>query len=407
MYKKVLKGLMVLGSASLLAAPILGHTQGSDTVRISSVFDVSGEQNISGQSMLHGLRMAIDEVNANGGVLGKQIEFNFYDSENSQSQYLQYANRIALSDKPDVTISGINSASREAIRPVFKRSNILYFYPELYEGGVCDRNMISTNAVPSQTTAALVPWMLNEYDAKTVYIVGADYNFGRISAQWGKHYVEQHGAEVVGERFVPLDSSNFKSIIDDIQSKNPDVVLSFTVGTNHTSFYRDFAAAGLTETIPIASTTFGLSDEVNILGPQSVGVASAFNYFDSDESPESQEFLEKWRNAGGENIAITSTGVGAWYSVMVWAQAVEKAGTTDREKVLEAIETGDITVVGPAGPLTIDPQSHHAIGNISIGVVDENGKFVLVETQEAVKPAYEMEVCDLLSNPDTNKQFTP
>lgn len=408
MYKKLIKSLAVLGSVGVLATP-LAQAKDSETVRISSVFDVSGEQNIAGQSMLHALQMAIAELNAKGGVLGKQIDFNFYDSGNSQSKYMQYANRIAMNDKPDVTISGINSASREAIRPIFKRNDILYFYPELYEGGVCDRNMISTNAVPSQTTAALVPWILNEHNAKTVYIVGADYNFGRISAQWAKNYAEEHGAEVLAERFVPLDSSNFKSIIDDIQAKKPDVVLSFTVGTNHTSFYRDFAAAGLKESIPIGSTTFGLSNESKILNAsESTGIASAFNYFDSDESAVSKEFLEKWNQAeGGGEIPITSTGVGAWYSVMAWAQAVEKAGTTDREKVLDIIEQGDISVEGPAGVITIDPKSHHSIGSISIGVLDDSGKFILVETQEGVEPAYEMEVCDLLANPDTNKQFTP
>lgn len=409
MYRKILKNLAVLGSVSAIGlSPIMAYA--TETIKISSVFDVSGEQNISGQSMHNALKMAIKEINDGGGLLGKQIELNFYDSENNQAKYMQYANRIALNDKPDVTISGINSASREAIRPIFSRGKILYFYPELYEGGVCDRNTFSTNAVPSQTTAAIVPWILKKHDAKTVYIVGADYNFGRISAQWGKHYAEENGAEVVGERFVPLDSSNFKSIIDDIQSKKPDVVLSFTVGTNHTSFYRDFAAAGLNKTIPIASTTFGLSDEHKILSPaESEGIASAFNYFESDTSPESVAFLEKWKATagGGDTAPITSTGIGAWYSVMAWAAAVEKAGTTDREKVIDTIEEGGISVNGPAGVLTIDPKSHHSIGSISIGLMDSNGNFDLVETQKAVAPAYEMEVCDLLTYPNTNKQFTP
>src|SRR5690625_4504331 len=275
MFKKLSLSVLLGSSIGLASVSSVVNAQ-NDTIKITSVFDVSGEQNISGQSMLNGLQMAIDELNQRGGVLDKKIEFNFYDSENSQSKYMQYANRIALNDKPDVTISGINSASREAIRPVFKRAEILYFYPELYEGGVCDRNMIATNTVPSQTTAALVPWLMEENNAKKVYIVGADYNFGRISAQWGKHYVEENGGEVIGERFVPLNSSNFKSIIDDIQAKKPDVVLSFTVGTNHLSFYRDYAAAGLNESIPIGSTTFGLSDEQKILTPsESKGIASA------------------------------------------------------------------------------------------------------------------------------------
>lgn len=405
MRNKFLKYLLAAGVAGSLGAPA-AYSQDADTILISSVFDVSGEQNISGRSMLDAINLAVKELNDKGGVLGKKVEFTFYDSENSQVKYMQYANRIALNDKPAVTISGINSASREAIRPIFGKNNILYFYPELYEGGVCDRNMISTNAVPSQTSAALVPWLVKKHDAKRVYIVGADYNFGRISAAWGKKYAEDAGAEVVGEQFVPLGSSNFKSIIDDIQEKKADAVLSFTVGTTQAAFYRDFAAAGLSKTVPIASTVFGLSDEHKILSNQeSEGIAVAYNYLESEDTPENAEFLKKWNEAGGRSI--TSTGIGSWYSVMLWAKAVEAAGSTDREKVIEAFEKGGISVDGPAGVVTIDPATHHAIEDIVVGIVTSDGKFEVVSKEKGVKPAYEMEVCDLLKNPDTNKQFTP
>lgn len=405
MTKKIMKYLIAATFIGSLGVPA-AYSQDSDKILISSVFDVSGEQNIPGRSMLDAINLAVKELNDKGGLLGKKVEFTFYDSENSQVKYMQYANRIALNDKPAVTISGINSASREAIRPIFGRNNILYFYPELYEGGVCDRNMISTNSVPSQTLAALVPWLVNKHGSKRIYIVGADYNFGRISAAWGRKYAEDAGAEVVGEQFVPLGSSNFKSIIDDIQEKKADAVLSFTVGTTQVAFYRDFAAAGLSKNVPIASTVFGLSDEHKILSPnESEGIAVAYNYMESDDTPENDEFLKKWNEAGGRSI--TSTGVGSWYSVMLWAKAVEKAGSTDREKVLEAFEQGDISVDGPAGVVTIDAATHHAIGDIVVGVVTNDGKFEVVSKEKAVKPAYEIEVCNLLENPDTNKQFTP
>lgn len=405
MTRKCLKYLLAASFIGSLGVPA-AFGQSSDKILISSVFDVSGEQNISGRSMLDAIKLAVKELNDKGGVLGKKVEFNFYDSENSQVKYMQYANRIALNDKPAVTISGINSASREAIRPIFRKNKILYFYPELYEGGVCDRNMISTNAVPSQTSAALVPWLIKKHGSKRIYIVGADYNFGRISAAWGKKYAKDAGAEVVGEQFVPLGSSNFKSVIDDIQEKKADAVLSFTVGTTQAAFYRDFAAAGLNKNVPIASTVFGLSDEQKILShEESKGIAVAYNYLESEDTPENARFLRKWNEAGGKSI--TSTGIGSWYSVMLWAKAVETAGSTDREKVLRAFEQGGISVDGPAGVVTIDPATHHAIEDIVVGVVTNDGKFKVVSKEKAVKPAYEMEVCNLLKKPDTNKQFTP
>lgn len=405
MTKKFVKYLLAAGIIGSFGAPA-AYSQDSDKVLISGVFDVSGEQNISGRSMLDAINLAVKELNDKGGVLGKKVEFNFYDSENNQVKYMQFANRIALDDKPAVTISGINSASREAIRPIFGKNNILYFYPEFYEGGVCDRNMIATNSVPSQTTAVLVPWMIEKYGSKRIYIVGADYNFGRISAAWGKKYAEAAGVEVVGEQFVPLGSSNFKSVIDDIQEKKADAVLSFTVGTTQTAFYRDFAAAGLSKNIPIGSTVFGSSDEQKILSPEEAeGIAVAYNYLESDDTPENAEFLKKWNEAGGKSI--TSTGIGSWYSVMLWAKAAEKAGSTDRDKVLAAFEQGGISVDGPAGVVTIDPATHHAISDIVIGVVTNDGKFEVVSKENAVKPAYELEVCDLLKNPDMNKAFMP
>jgi len=384
-----------------------GDGGGDGPIVIGSIFDVTGVQNIQGQAMLDALNLAIDEVNNNGGLLGRQVELKFYDSQSDQSKYAQYANQLALQDKPDVVIAGISSASREAIRPIFSQNKTLYFYPELYEGGVCDINTFAAGVVPSQTSAALVPWAMENY-GKRVYIVGADYNFGQISALWGKKYAEDAGAEVVGQAFVPVESSSFETVIDELQTLKPDLVLSYLVGTNHIAFYRGFAAAGLNDKMHIASTTFGLSGETDILSPEEArNISAAYNYFETMDTPENQEFLAKWvAKYGEDHAAIPATAALVWNSVMLWAAGVEKAGTTEREAVIEALQSG-VTATGPAGDVKLDPGSHHVIQNISIGLTTAEGGFEVVATENAVEPAFEMEVCDLVNNPDINEQFTP
>lgn len=376
---------------------------------IGSVLDVSGFASVAGQAVYNAQKLAVSEWNAQGGILGKKVVLKFYDSGSDQAKYAQFATELAIKDHADVAMAGIGSAAREAIRPIFDKNKILYFYNELYEGGVCDKDLFATGTVPSQNLAPLVPWMIKKYGPK-VYIVGADYNYGHIAAAWAKRYADAAGGEVLGEDFVPLQSSDFGSVISKIQRLKPDLVFSFLVGTNHVAFYRAYSAAGLSNSVPIASTAFGLSGEQQVLTPEeSKNIFVAYGYFPQIQSEANSSFLKLYEKQYGAKATslVTDSAVATWNGMQLWAKAVEKAGTTDRTAVTKVLEAGGVSFDGPSGAVTIDPGSHHAVQPVSIAETDGQNGFRVLESVPEVKPAFEMEKCDLLKSPTTNKQFTP
>jgi branched-chain amino acid transport system substrate-binding protein len=160
-----------------------GSGDGKDAgpIVVGSILDQTGPLNIYGTAMQHATEFAIDDINANGGVLGRKLKLVSYDAQSAQEKYTQYASQLALKDKAHVVMGGIVSASREAIRPILSRNKVLYFYNEQYEGGVCDKNTFNTGIVPSQQLRALIPWAVKNLGPK-LYVVAADYNYGQISA---------------------------------------------------------------------------------------------------------------------------------------------------------------------------------------------------------------------------------
>ena len=180
----------------------------AEPIKVASIHDLSGGLDIYGKPMVDALTLAIEEANAAGGLLGRKLELLSYDPQSNMQLYTQFATQAALKDKVAVVHGGITSASREVIRPVLDRFKTLYFYNTQYEGGVCDRNQFDTGVTPAQTVEKLVPYSMKKW-GKKVYVVAADYNYGQITSQWVKKYVQENGGEVLSIDFFPLDVTNF------------------------------------------------------------------------------------------------------------------------------------------------------------------------------------------------------
>ena len=220
----------LLSTAALAGASALPRaTLAADTIRLGSILDTSGIFDAYGKPMDMAMRLAVDEINAAGGLLGKQIEVVAYDTQSDMALYSQYAQQLVRQDQVDVVHGGILSASREAIRQTMRRSNTLYFYNVLYEGGVCDRNIFINGVTPAQQVEALVPYAMGK-SGKKVYILAADYNYGQITARWIQKFIADEGGETVSVDFFPLDVSDFGSTIAKIQSAGPDLVIAPLVG---------------------------------------------------------------------------------------------------------------------------------------------------------------------------------
>ena len=386
------------GAAMLPNAVIAG-----DAIKLGSVLDTSGIFDAYGKPMDMAMRLAVNEINAAGGLLGKTIEVVGYDTQSDMALYTQYGQQLVRQDKVDVVHGGILSASREAIRQTMRKSKTLYFYNVLYEGGVCDRNIFINGVTPAQQVEALVPYAM-EKSGKKVYILAADYNYGQITAEWIKKYVADNGGETVGLDFFPLDVSDFGSTIAKIQSAGPDLVIAPLVGGAHLSFFRQWAAAGMKDKIALASTTMGVGNEHKVLtAAEADGIMVAYNYSQELDTPANKAFKEKWAAAYGDSNAIHEIAVSNYQGVLMWAEGVRKAGSLDRDAVIAALETG-ISIEGPAGKVTVDPKTHHAVLDVHIMEMENQGMRV-IKTLPQRQPIDTQAVCDLSANPDDNTQY--
>jgi urea transport system substrate-binding protein len=384
-----------------------GGTASKDPVDVGAIYDLSGPLGIVGKPKVDATKLAIKDINDHGGVLGRQLKLHFYDAQSDNAKYTQYATKLTGQDHAAVIAAGITSASREAIRPSIDRTKTVYYYDQLYEGGVCDKNEFNTGPVPAQQLEQLVKYAIQHF-GKRVYIPAADYNFGHFEATWAKKYVTENGGQVVRTDFIPLDNTDFGSVLNTLQTLKPDVVISLLVGGNHMSFYRQFAAAGLGKTIHIVTPLFGDGQEQIVVGPKaSAGIMVAFPYLQELKTPGNKQFVDMWHAAYGADYPyITNSAVAVWNDWHLWAKAVEKAGSFDHDKVVAALESG-ISIDSPSGPVTMDGPSHHVIQNVSLAIATPAGPFKVLQTQDAVPPSYEQQVCDLVKNPTLNKQFIP
>lgn len=391
-------------SAAVAGVSLLPYAAyAAETIKLGSVLDTSGIFDAYGKPMDQAMRLAIKEINDAGGLLDRQVEIKAYDTQSDMALYSQYAQQLTRQDKVDVVHGGILSASREAIRQTMRKTNTLYFYNVQYEGGVCDRNIFITGVTPSQQVEVLVPYAMKKSGPK-VYILAADYNYGQITARWIQKLVQDNGGEVVATDFFPLDVADFGSTITKIQQAAPDLVIAPLVGGAHLSFFRQWAAAGMKDRIPLASTTMGVGNEHKVLTPEEGnGIMVAYNYSQELDTPANTAFKERWEAEYGDASAIHELAVSTYQGVMLWAKGVRQAGSVEHDAVVEALETG-ISIEGPAGKITIDPQTHHATLDVHIMEVEDQGMTV-IETFPQVAPTDTQAVCNLTENPDDNQQY--
>jgi len=388
------------GSSAILPLSALA----ADEIGVGSIHDLSGGLDIYGKPMVDCLTLAIEEQNAAGGLLGKKLKLFSYDTQSNMQMYAQFAQQAALKDKVAVVHGGITSASREVIRPVLNRNKTLYFYNTQYEGGVCDRGTFSTGVTPAQTVGKLIPYAMKKW-GKKVYVIAADYNYGQITSQWVKKFVQDNGGSVASIDFFPLDVTTFGPTIAKIEAAKPDMVVSALVGGAHMSFYRQWAAAGLTKKIPLASTTFAVGNEHIVLSPaEADGFLLCYNYFENIDTPENKAFKERFHKRFGKDYPnITELAMGTYQGFKLWAEGVKKAGSVEIGKVTTALESG-ISINGPSGKVTIDPATHHCILNVSVAEVKAKKLNILLSFQQQA-PTDTSAVCDLKKNPRDNQQY--
>ena len=358
-----------------------------ETWKVGVLFSTSGVTSIIEQSQRNGALLAIDEINGNGGVLGKEIEPVCYDPGSVVKKYGEFAEKLILEDKTSVIFGCYMSSSRKEVLPIVERRNALFFYPTLYEGFEYSPNVMYGGATPNQNSVPLANYLMESH-GKRIFFVGSDYIYPRESNRVMRNVLRQGGGEVVGEEYVPLNAgaSRFKSILAKIAETKPDVVFSTIVGQSCIDFYTAyFEAIGSGLEHPIASLTTNEAEIAEIGVDASAGHITAAPYFSSIRSEANKRFIESYKQKFGTITEVTSCCEAAYCQVHMFARALEDCGELDTDALREALL--GMTFQAPQGEIKIDPENNHTYLQSRIGVVNTSGEFkIKSKVRHMIKP---------------------
>jgi urea transport system substrate-binding protein len=359
---------------------------GGETVKVGILHSLSGTMAISETTVVDAEKLAIKEINAAGGVLGKQIEAVVEDGASDWTTFAEKAEKLIDQDKVAVVFGGWTSASRKAMLPVFESKDHMLWYPLQYEGQECSKNIFYSGATPNQQIEPAVNWLL-ENKSKDFFLVGSDYVFPRTANTIIKEQLKAEGGNTVGEDYLPLGNTEVTPIITKIKAALPNggVIFNSLNGDSNVAFFKQLQGAGMgPDKYPVMSVSIA-EEEVKQIGPEFLkGHLAAWNYFMTVETPENTKWVADFKAEFGDDRVTNDPMEAAYIMVYLWKQAVEAAGTFDIPEVRTA--TYGQELAAPEGPVTVNT-NHHLSKTVRLGEVREDGMFDIIwATDGAIEP---------------------
>lgn len=384
-------------SASIAAIGMPFSASASETIKVGILHSLSGTMAISETALRNVALMTIEEINAAGGVLGKQLEPVVVDPASDWPRFAELSRQLLTRDQVSVVFGCWTSVSRKAVLPVFSELNGLLFYPVQYEGEELERNVFYTGAAPNQQAIPAVEYLLSDEGggAKRFVLLGTDYVYPRTTNRILRAFLNSKGIpdSDIMEEYTPFGHSDYQTIIANIKrfsAGGKTAVVSTINGDSNVPFYRELGNAGISATdVPVVAFSVGEEELRGVDTRPLVGHLAAWNYFMSVENPKNEEFVAKYRawaranNVPNADTVVTNDPMEATYvGIHMWKQAVEKAGTADVDAVIEAM--GGQTFEAPSGfTLKMDETNHHLHKPVLIGEVREDGQFDVVWQTDA------------------------
>ncbi|PAU75854.1 urea ABC transporter substrate-binding protein [Halovibrio salipaludis] len=358
-----------------------------DTVEVGILHSLTGTMAISETGSVEAEQLAIRQINESGGVLGRQIETEVEDGASDWPTFAERASSLLESDDVAAVFGCWTSASRKAVLPVFEENNGLLYYPTFYEGLEASPNVFYQGQEATQQIIAGLNWVHEKENAETYYLIGSDYIWPRTSHAIARHHIENElGAEVVAEQYFPLGHTNFRSAINQIRLKNPDVVYSIIAGDSNVSFWSQLNSAGINADNQTVLTNSVTEDEVKAIGAENVeGHYSAMKYFQSLDNPHNKEFVEEFKEMHGEDSVIGDVTQAAYLGPWIWKRAVEKAESFDVDKVREAARGMEFDDV-PEGYVRVHEENQHLWSKLRIGQWQSDGTAEVVYESDLIEP---------------------
>jgi urea transport system substrate-binding protein len=385
--RRLLTGICVAAASVLLLSACGGSRVGGEssgaaggtscvktdgaTIKVGFLNSRSGTMAISENTVYDALEMAKEEINAAGGVLGKQVEVVAEDGASEPTTFAEKAQKLISSDCVAAVFGGWTSASRKAMLPVFEGNNALLFYPVQYEGLEASRNIFYTGATTNQQ---IIPGLeyLKEEGATSVFLVGSDYVFPRTANKEIKAWAQANGMEIKGEEYTPLGSTDFATIVNKVKAAGADAVFNTLNGDSNVAFFKEYTNAGLTAaTMPTISVSIA-EEEVQGIGAANLkDQLTAWNYYQTIESPENQKFVAAFKAKYGADRVTSDPMEAAYTSLYLWKGMAEKAQSFGVDEINAA--AGGVTFAAPEGEVTVNGENHHIAKTALIGQIQPDG----------------------------------
>ncbi|QSI31210.1 ABC transporter substrate-binding protein [Variovorax sp. RKNM96] len=370
--------LGAMTAATLLAA----HAQAADPLRIGVAVGLSGANSVVAPAAVQSSQLAVDEINAAGGILGRKVELEIVDDASGAVGAQKAFDTLVFQKKVAAIIAMENSAARNAALPVVSKGKVPYIYTSFYEGRSCNNWMYVNGWVPEQQVAPVVDYFLKSKNAKTFFLVGNDYAFGRGMLDFTRKYIEQKGGKVVGEEYLPIDGSDWTSVISKLRAAKPDALVSATAGgAPNVSLAKQLKGAGLT--LPYGNLAID-EGTAKTMGDVAGGMYMSASYLTGIDIPENKKFLDAMKKKFGADLKTPNELSEPQYEAFfLYKAAVEKAGSTDAAKVVKAL--GEVSFTGPRGAVSMN-KSRHTPLSMRLGQVQADGSIKILETFASVDP---------------------
>ena len=356
----------------------------ADTVKLGLLHSLTGTIAIAEAALVEAEKMAIDEINAAGGVMGRLIEPIIEDGASDWPTFAEKTKKLLQRDKVVAIIGCYTSASRKAVLPVLHQSHGLLYYPTYYEGQEQDKSVIYTSQEATQSVISAIEWIAKQ-QGKTFFLVGSDYIYPRTCNKIAKPTIARVGGSVVGEEYAPLGHTEFSSIISKIRAAKPDWIYSTVVGGSNVAFYKQLKAAGLDGSQQKLLSTVVSENEIDGIGKENaVGYYACMGYFQSLKNPQNERFVKAIKAKYGQNRVVGDPMECAYNAVYLWKLAAEKAKSFDVDKVIAA--SAGIEFDAPEGKIRIHASNQHIAKKVRIGRARSDGQFDIVYESGVVEP---------------------
>jgi branched-chain amino acid transport system substrate-binding protein len=370
----------ILASTALLA--LAAPAFAADTITIGVPVGLSGANSVVAPSVVQSAELAVEEINAAGGILGKKVVLEVADDASGAAGAQKAFDSLILQKKVDVLISMETSAARNAGLPIVSRAKVPYIYTSFYEGRSCNPYLYVNAWVPDQQVAPIVDYFMDKSSAKTFFLVGSDYAFGRGMLAFTRSYIEKRGGKILGDEYAPMDATDWTAVISKIKAANPDAIITSTAGgAPNVTLTKQLRAAGIKSLYGNLAVDEGTAKG---MGADAEGIFISGSYLTNIDSEANKKFLASMTKKFGANLKTPNDlSVPQYEAVYAYKAAVEKAGGTAADGVIKALS--EVKFDGPRGTIQMSKQRHAPL-TMYLGQVAADGSIKLISTFKDVDP---------------------